>query len=247
MITKLYKGSVLIDFDEAKHSYFLMPEKERLVSVTSALGIIDKSAALIYWSTGLARDYLTAHLSELQEANPEVALHMIKDASMLHKKAKEKAADIGTQIHDWIEHFIKDNKAPELPKTKEVVHGINAFLEWVDQHKVKFLTSERCVYSKKYKYVGKMDADAIIGGKRCLIDYKSSKALYSSYHYQTAAYQMADEEESGKPYTGNRWLIRLGKDDGTFEAQECDDLQKDYKTFLACLVVKRREAELSKW
>ncbi len=78
------------------------------------------------------------------------------------------------------------------------------------QHKVKFVSTERIVYSKKHDYIGKMDAEAMVDGKRVLVDFKTSSGLYNSVRMQTAAYQKADEEEGAKSYKG-RWAIRISR------------------------------------
>jgi len=56
--------------------------------------------------------------------------------------------------------------------------------------------------------------------------------------FQTAAYEAARREESGKEYT--RWIIRLGKDDGEFEAKEYGDLDKDFSAFLGIFETYKR-------
>jgi hypothetical protein len=90
---------------------------------------------------------------------------------------------------------------------------VNSFLAWVDEHKVKWLSTERVVYSLKYDYLGQMDFEAIIDGDHCMGDFKSSNGLYNAVRMQTAAYAMADTEERGKKFKGytGRYALRLSK------------------------------------
>lgn len=208
----LYKGKVKIRFFPESHIYVV--DGKRKTGVTTYIGIMDKSRPLMIWATELARDFLLANLDR------GITKEHILQSCVLHEEKKKEAADIGSLVHDWIEKYIKKEN-PELPEEKEAQIGINAFLDWVNDNKVKFLSSERVIYSKKHDYIGKMDIEAKVNGKLCLIDIKTSNGLYNTYSMQTAAYVKADEEESGRNYEG-RWLIRLAK-----------ETEKEYKARMA--------------
>jgi hypothetical protein len=200
MITKLYKGTVELKFDENKH-YFSV-NGESVISVTNCTSIIDKSRPLIYWAVGLSKDYLLANIKELiKDDKGGTILRLIEESAKQHQIKKEEAATAGTEAHKWCELFIKaktDKDIPKLPEDPKVYNAVTAFLKWVDEHEVKFLSSERHIYSKKYKYAGIMDAEAVIGKKKCVVDFKTSKGFYNEFRFQVAAYQAAAEEESEK-------------------------------------------------
>lgn len=214
-IISLYKGKVEVKFFPESHIYQV--GGIRKTGVTTILGIVDKSRALVGWAVDLFRDFLL-------DAEGKITEEMIFTGSTLHEVRKQEAADLGTIIHAWCEQYIKhklgqnDIKMPEMPEDKAVQVGVMAFLDWEKEHKVKFLSSERVVYSKKYDFIGTMDIEAKIDGKLCLVDLKSSNGLYNTVRLQTAAYVMADQEESGRKYDG-RWAIRLAK-----------ETEKEYKT-----------------
>lgn len=256
--TKLYKGKVNVRFFPDSHQYWV--DGKRKTGVTTYIGIKDKSRALVIWATELAKDHLLA----LKTINPDD----IELACKLHSIKKEEAATIGDIAHTWIEQFVKGEN-PEMPEDSKVLIAINGFLDWVNANKVKFLSSERIVYSKKHDYIGKMDIEAKVNGKLCLIDIKTSSGLYNSYAMQTAAYVKADEEESGRKYEG-RWLIRLsketeveylkrmlkkGKKDSApyvaFEAKYLDDekgnMNRDYKAFINCKELYEWDKETDFW
>lgn len=198
----LYNGDIVGEFHPHNHRYYI--NGKRPSSVTGILNIIDKSRPLIIWATELYRDFL---LDNLEDGITEDHIH---EGCSLHEVKKQEAASIGEKAHSWIESYIKGD-APDMPEDREVQVAINAFLQWADEHKVKFISSERIVYSRKHDYVGKMDIEAEVDGRLCLIDIKTSRSLHRTYDAQTAAYLKADEEESGKVYKG-RWLIRLAKE-----------------------------------
>ena len=133
------------------------------------------------------------HLKEHYLDKP-LTLDAIENATKKWRQEKEAAADAGTAIHDWIEKKIK-GEDQEIPEDEKVKNGVLAFLQWTNENKIKWLENEKIVYSKKHDFIGKLDAIAKINGRKFLIDYKSSKGLYPEFYLQTAAYQLAYEEE----------------------------------------------------
>lgn len=191
-------------FFPESHIYYV--NGKRRGSVTGALGIIDKSKALIPWAVELYSEHLRENLGN------KITEEIIAAGEEMWNRRKTEAAGIGTSTHDWIEKYVKGER-PEMPEDARIVQAVNGFLNWVDDNKIKFLESEKLVYSKKHDYIGTMDAIATINGgrKRFVIDYKVANGLYPSVAYQTAGYLKADEEESGAQYAG-RWAIRLSKE-----------------------------------
>jgi hypothetical protein len=242
IITKLYKGTVDLQFDELKHRFFV--NGEFVPGVTSCTSIIDKSGPLLYWATNLSRDYLLSHIKELiADKKGDTILQLIEEATKQHQIKKKEAADLGTEAHKWAELFIKaktKKDIPPMPKDERVYNAITAFLGWADEYEVKFLSSERHIYSKKHKYAGIMDAEAVINRKRCVVDFKTSKGFYSEYRFQVAAYQAAAEEESGQEYSGDKWIVRFGKEDAQFEARQFDQQAEDFLAFRAAKALRER-------
>ncbi len=211
--TALYGGKITVKFYPGSHQYWV--NGGRKTGVTTFIGIKDKSTALVSWATEIGADFLLEKLV-LGEVITEKD---ILEAQDLHRVRKEQAADIGTIIHDWCEKYIKFklkkkgyDTVPAFPEDKNAQIGVNAFLDWEKEHKVKFISSERVVYSKKHDYIGTLDIEAKVDGMVCLVDLKSSNCLYNTVRMQTAGYVKADEEERKKKVYGGRWAIRLAKE-----------------------------------
>lgn len=266
MESKIYKGKYKLKFNEGNHSYFVAKKQkngdygkwERKSSVTTYTNIKDKSRFLIPWAVKLASSYLL----QVLEKGHRIDKYHIEEAKNKHTEVKESAATLGSRIHDWIEKYVKGEK-PSMPTDDSVILGVNAFLDWVEEHKVKFVESETPIFSEKYDFTGTADAVARFGKKKglYLIDYKTGNALYDSVMMQTAAYARAYEEMTGEKIIG-RWAIRLEKrseeefkqdmeDKGKmneeyhiFEAvyldYEKDDMEIDFSGFLGAM-------ELHKW
>lgn len=209
---ELYKGKAKGKFFPVSHQYWVNGTRPK--SVTGIIGIKDKSVALIPW----ALEEGAKHLLECLEKGIKINEEQIIRSVFASDQAKEKAATLGTVIHDWIERYIRFKlkqpgykTMPEMPENKAEIVGVNSFLEWESQHKVKFVWTEKILYSMKYGYIGKADFAAYIDGELSLCDNKTSNGLYNSVGMQTAAYMMADQEESKAKYVG-RWAIRVAKE-----------------------------------
>lgn len=237
-----YDGMYTIDFyDKPWHKFVIRERDEKILSVTACTGIVNKPA-LIYWAVGLMRDFLY----ELADAGKDITRKIVEQGSQLHRQVKKEAGDTGSLIHDWIHAYISGQK-PDLPTEEKALNGVTAFLRWVNENKIKFIASEKIVYSRKYNYAGILDAIVRINGEKKdrVVDYKTGNSIYNEARYQVAAYQYAVEEETLKKF-GNKIILRFSKDTGEFHKLECEDQDKDFEAFLGCLAVKRREDELKK-
>jgi hypothetical protein len=211
------------------------------------------------------RDYLIDNF--LKEEKPITYDDLIL-AAKEYKNKKEVAADIGSEIHDWIEKYIRyilkedGYDEPKIPKKKEIKIGISAFLDWINENHVEFISTERVIYSREHQFMGKMDIEAKVNGLYALVDIKTGNGIYNSVKMQTAAYAKADLEEcqysKKKKKYETRWALRLSKETESeyiermkrkgkdvypeykvFEAREFpetegDNIETDFKAFLAC-------------
>lgn len=238
MRIKLYNGKVVLNFDENRH-IFTDEKGNHILSVTSVTGVIDKSPALMGWSVKQMGFYL---LAEKAKGNDKITEDLVNQAKKEYRRLKQEAADLGTEIHSWVSEWIKGKK-PSMPENEKVVNGITAFLKFQKEHQIKWLETERIIYSKKHAYAGILDAIGEMEGKLTLVDFKSSNAIYDEMRFQVAGYQIAYEEEMKKDIE-KRVIIRFGKEDGQFEVFDLGKDGKDKQVFLACLKIKKRLDEL---
>lgn len=238
---KLYNGKEIITFDEQKHRYY-DSKGNWLPGVTTITGIIDKSGALMGWAIKMMGLYL---LDQQKKGNDRITEEIIDTAKREYRRIKRDAADIGKEIHEWVSEWIKGNK-PEMPSNEKVINGITAFLRFQKENKVKWVETERAVYSKKHKYAGTLDAIGEIGGQLTLIDFKSSSGIYDEMRFQVAGYQIAYEEETGKKIQ-RAMILKFGKETGDFEVKELENIEEDKKAFLACLQINKRLRELKQY
>jgi len=236
----LYKGKVKIKFEDERQIFYDEKGKQ-IPGVTSATGVVDKSGALMGWVAKMMGLYL---LTEKEKGNGMITEELVGKAKKEYRNLQKQAADIGTEIHQWVSDWILGKK-PEMPDNEKVVNGITAFLRFQKEHNLKWVESEKVIYSKKHSYAGILDAVAKEGNKLVLIDFKSSSGIYEEMQFQVAGYEIAYEEETGKKID-KRIIIKFGKETGDFEVKELDNIEKDKKAFLACLQLKNRLNELKK-
>ena len=232
--------NIFLDFDEKRHRFTI--DGRQILSVTGATGMVDKSASLVPWAVGLARDYLSDKWRQNLNANEWNIL--ILEACRQHTLAKERGGSVGKEVHSWAEQFLQ-GKEPPMPVDEQVRKGVEAFLKWIEQAKVKPIETEKHIYSKTFDYAGITDLIAEIDGRLAVVDFKTSKGLYNDYLYQIAAYRWAYEEMTGAKVK-DVWLVRFDKNTGEFDPHLIDKFEnaRNWGAFYACLVLKRRELEL---
>ena len=222
----LYGGKVILDFNEKRHLYTISGRPIRSVT-----GISEPKPALLYWAAKMASEHILANLK------PGVALDEIEIASLAEgaKKAHSgiagKAADIGTLAHAACEGFVKSGGVDHTPVNIQARASYLQFVEWYKTHKVEIHASEAKVYHLDHDYCGTLDLDATVDGIRCIVDVKTSNAVYLGMHCQVAAYTKARGRELGVEY-GPGWILRLPKDGAGFEAKKIDDIEQAFGAFL---------------
>src|SRR5574343_64799 len=236
---KLYNGEVLLEFDEDKHVYTL--DGEQVDGVTGILSIIAKPA-LLYWAVNQSINYLERNIRPGVSYDEIQLKKLLYEAKGAHRMKSTEASDIGKIVHKWIEEWIA-GKDPKMPINEEARRAITQFQSWVLDKNVKFLQSEKVIYSRKFNYAGTTDFIAQMNGKTILGDFKTSNGIWDEYWFQVAAYQHAFLEEFPDEEIHGNMIVRLGKD-GTLEIKENYDYDKNIVAFLGAVALYRRVNEL---
>ena len=238
----------LLTFNPKNHGHYY--EGKRLLGVTTALGIISKGDALVQWSANQAIEYCRSKL--VGEITQEYLDQVFQEAKKHWRTVKQEAADIGTYAHNWIEQFLKGFNPSEFEHEdteiqRKVRNSCGAAVKWIETHHWKTISIERQIFIPKLGVGGICDWHAYIDGVPAVPDWKTSKSIYSSYRYQTAAYAHGIEEEVGEKVR-ERWVLRIDKETGEFEDLRLPraEFAADYKAFKNAVQLYRREQELRK-
>ena len=177
--------------------------------------------------------------------------------------ARDEAADIGTIAHGLVEAHINDPRIvmPEiaaLAALHRVTEGMAekalsaylAYLQWESNFKVVIVEQEMPLVSEIYGFGGTPDAVGFVGDAFCILDWKTSNAIYRDYLLQMAAYKaLWEENRPGQPtkarITGFH-LLRFGKEAPDFEHRYFGELDKAWQMFLHLLEAYKLDKELKK-
>lgn len=204
-------------FDNKKHVHSY--DGKPLIGVTRVMGIISKGDGLLQWAVNETIKFIKSAL-ENDEVQSFIAVW--KGAATAWKNTRDEAATAGTDVHAIIEELVKDAikfhdgriLSGESPHPQ-----VQHFLDWAITNKVRFLESEKHVYSLEMWIGGICDLVFEIDGKIYIGDIKTSKQIYPTYYWQMSAYQACLQEMGLYPNVDGFKVIRLGKD-GTFEVGE---------------------------
>jgi len=249
-----HDGEVIeLGFDDRLHSYRIEPDHELIPSVTQTMDVISKPG-LIPWALKEGVDWLSSHLFYDSDRDnyhtKSVGIDFLtKGIKGAYRNTSTSAINIGTVTHSWVEGAIRwkleGGDPPPMPPQKEAQKAIEAFRAWVSENEVEWHSAERKLYHRTHKYAGTVDAVATINGEHCVIDWKTSKAIYPEYYLQVAAYAKAIENMDGVD-VDSAYILRCDKKTGKFECVRSENFELDFDAFLAAQRLRRRLKVLSK-
>jgi hypothetical protein len=255
MLTKDQDRSIVAGaytFDEKNHVHTL--DGKPLTGVTTILGVIAKPM-LIQWSANMAVDFIQSNYTEIVEGGDEVFEQVCKEARVAHRKKKESAGEFGTNVHNAIEKWVNmkilgvdielDLKFSELEQK-----AFNHFVNWALTNNVKFLESEKHVYSRSLWVGGICDIVCEIDGKRYVADIKTSSGIYPEAFIQCSAYAEMLTEMATYPliYRDNKLhnfafdgvLILNCNKKGGFDHAFNYDIEGNFNCFKAAVTIYRK-------
>jgi len=197
------------------HTQYILNTGDHVVGVTTVLSILAKPA-LIKWANNLGLKGIDS------------------------TKYKDKMADIGTITHLLImAEFTR--KQPDLADfaNADIAQAqlcLAKFKVWESEHKCEPVIVETPLTSDIYGYGGTPDFIGKVNGELELIDFKTSKAVYTDNFLQLAAYRQLAKER-GLEINQAR-IIRVGKEEGQgFEDRLVTKFDDEFKVFLNCLSI----------
>ena len=220
---------------------YRLQDNARVVGTTTVSGIADETGGLLRWAFDQGK---AAERGEIQG---------------LYDK-RDEAAEIGTVAHNMTESHIKgddptvhlENLADEARTAAQ--RAFDSYLEWERMTRLKITHQEIPLVCPKYRFGGTPDAIGLIDGDPCLIDWKTSKGVYTSFLIQLGAYghliehglQMeADHKPLGIKVKGYH-LIKFGKEWGNFSHHYYPDLNLGWKQFKLLLSVYENRKTLKR-
>ncbi len=239
-------------FNEKRHLHELLVDGEwkPLTGCTTILSIIAKPA-LIQWSANTAVEYIKNKIDEvtynvdiwnyrpkMEEALPRILL----EAKTAHVRKKEEAGQKGTDVHAEVEIIVADvikrNNGVIAEGLRHHNPQVQDFINWATDYKVKFLESEKTLYSKSLFLGGIVDLVCEIDGEIYIADIKTGSGIYPEHFAQMAGYElMLKEMGFDRPVKGH--IVLNLKKDGTFQEKRSISVEDAKDFFVACVQVYR--------
>lgn len=225
--------------DENKEHLHTLDGKP-LKGTTTVLNVLAKT--LTWWASGLAVAELgwikkvderestkeeviangIARLNAAEKKRVEISnmavlpyLALLDKAYKAHSVKLDKSADKGTDMHSYLEMYVKEciEKLGGVPclVEKPEVPAVSLFAEWAVKNVKRFLASEGHGYNERLWVGGKFDLLYEDNeGRLVILDFKSAKQAYMSHFLQCAGNDLQISDSGVLDKDGNE-LIKLEK------------------------------------
>lgn len=238
------------EFDPVKHVYTL--DGKPLTGVTTILGVINKPA-LVAWAAKMATEYIKGNAPwDESQSVYLVSESALDDAKQAHRRKKEDAGEKGTDLHAGVEWLVNlcikehSGKMPDPlyvsgPTATFMLEPLKPFIDWAQKENVRFLESEKRMYSRNWWLAGTADLIFEKDGKKYIGDVKTYAKIWDRVpFFQCAGYaNFWEEMHDGKETIDGYCVLRLSKD-GSFESKWSFDVEGDTRAFFACVELYRQ-------
>jgi len=229
------------NFNKVKHQHFL--DGKQLTGCTTILGVVAKPA-LIQWAANMAVDYIRANGN--WKLTDEELNKVFEEARKAHTRRKKEAGDYGTKTHEEIENLVLN----AIKSNNGIVTGtsdnksIQNFINWATENKVKFLESEKNIYSERLWLGGIVDLVVEIDGQVWIGDVKTSgSGIYVENFWQCAGYDLMLQEMNLYPKVTGYLILNLKESGDVLEKRSISN-EDNIRAFLACLDIYRIQEKI---
>jgi len=231
------------------------PHELIVPSVTTIIGGGLPKPFLAPWNAKMVATFAVEHRESWADLPHDAAIDMLKRSPFRHTKNR---ADQGTIVHNALDAHAAGLTPEEIPTPKDraLKKQIEGALQFLRDFQVAPMRTEATIFSRKHKYAGTTD---LIGGvtfppemliapqeARCIIDYKTGKAIYDDFAPQLIAYSFGDfiatKEGIEIPMPKIDYCIVVRpKRRGGYEAKIYEPTRDVFDLFLAVKVVSERD------
>lgn len=199
------------------HIIYKNRAEKRVPGVTTIIGILNKPL-LVGWANRLGLQGINSQGYVSDKADIGTLVHEMMFCDL-------KGIDVNTSFYTAIQI--------EIAK-----QSFNKYLNWKKRYLIEPIILEEGMVSEKYQFGGTIDNYCLLDGVLTLIDYKTSKALYSEHFIQVSAYRQLLRENGYK--VKNSAILRVGRDEMEgFEFMEipAKKMALCWKIFKHCLEI----------
>ena len=155
------------------------------------------------WKDGWIRRVLDKYVGQVLDTG------MVDEILTSHTGEAQRSAEIGTQVHTYIDRLLKDEDVNDIPDQLEP--AIQGFLKWRRKYiDWEYIGSELGVYSTKYSVAGTIDALFNTPDGYVIVDWKTSSGIYDSHAIQVSVYAEAFRDMTKKRKLAGAMVVRFG-------------------------------------
>jgi len=221
--------------------YYVDEDGTRFDGVTTLLGEGLPKPALVNWAANTTADYAVDHWDELSRNTISERINKLRRARFAER---DRAAKRGTEVHTLAERLIRGE---EVDVSDELAGHVESYVRFLDEWKPIAVLVETPVANRRWRYAGTLDAVVDMGGRRVLVDIKTSRSgIFPETAYQLAAYAGAevylDDDGNEQPMSGLGICDALGiwvRADG-YDLYPVDISENTHRTFLHIAHVARQ-------
>jgi len=177
---------------KGKGRHYRTPDDMLVPSVTNVIGILDKPA-LPRWAAKLVAERAMHLKHSLANMDDNEVVDTLKGAPWSKSK---RASDRGTDIHAYLEARLNRLEPEEL--SDDAVPYKQAADDWFDAVGASFEDVQTEVTLFHPSYAGTTDLIGILDGAACIVDFKTSKAIYDEAALQLSALAGCYTDAEGK-------------------------------------------------
>lgn len=191
------------------------------------MGRFKESGALLFWACEQGKAIERGEISNLYDK-------------------RDAAAESGTLAHSLVEAHINGLPLPVIPDSnvgKQALQGYENYVRWQEDNRIEVKKQEMEMVSETYRFGGCPDALGIDSrGNLCIMDWKTSGAIYVDYILQISAYRILwEENHPDQPITGGYHLLRFAKENADFHHHYWNELEEAKEMFV--LLVRAYELD----
>ena len=207
------------------HTVYINNAGVKVPGVTTILGVLNKPA-LVKWANNLGLQGI--------------------DSS----KYRDKAANVGTLAHLMVQNYLQNTEGDYSAFSDDDIslaeNSLLSFYEWLKNNDLEPIHLEKGFVSELHQFGGTIDCYGILNGKKTLLDFKTSKDIYSEMLHQVAGGYLQLLTENGLEVEQIR-ILRIGRsEDEGFEDRMITNWNLHWGIFEAALKIYNYQKLLKK-
>jgi hypothetical protein len=195
-------------------------------SVTTITGVTHKPG-LVQWAADQTAAYAVTNIDALMSRTEEAGWGFLRyfwkrepksvdELRGAHRRVLNEAAEIGTNVHEWIEADLRGEFEPAID-SPECEQMVEQWLLWKEQHDIEPVLVEATAVNREHGYAGTLDGLWKIDGVPMLVDVKTARNTWPEHFQQLAALgacysvmeEVTENVDGAVPFADTWWVEQV--------------------------------------